>query len=62
MPILSSCISGFQTCHLFLRTTFVNAKICIKIYVITFNGFYHCKAKNRDIALKLDVCCLYVAF
>ena len=29
MPILSSFVSGFQNCYLFLRTTIINAKKCI---------------------------------
>ena len=37
IPILSSFVSGFQNCYLYLRTTIRNAQNCIsKSEVITF--------------------------
>ena len=46
-----------------LRTALRNAKNCIskKRRHHFYQVFNHCTATNKDIALKIDVCCLYVA-
>ena len=58
MLILSSFVSGFQKCDLFLGTAIRNTKNCIKKSdVITITVFFnHCTAKTEDIALKFAMC------
>ena len=64
MPILSSFILGFQKCYLFLRTAIRNAENCISIIVTSSPSpvFYHCMAKNEDIALTFGMCVVCVLF
>ena len=56
-PILCSFVSEFQKCYLFLRTTNSNVKNFIsKVTSSLLPVFYHCTAKNKDLALKFCMC------
>ena len=65
MSILSSFVSGFQKCCLFLCTTIRNAKKMHFKYVTSSPlrvFFCHCAGKNKDISLKfcMRVVCMYL--
>ena len=53
--ILSNFVEEFQNFNLVLRKAFTNVKSCIskKALLSPLAVFYHCIAKNRDIALKV---------
>ena len=60
MPTLSSFVSGFHKCHLFLRETIINAKKAFqRSGFISFTCFYYCTVKKRDIAFKF-LCVLFL--
>ena len=54
MPMLSSFVSGFQKCYLFLRTTIRNVKNCIsKNDVIYFTCFFFFTTAQPNIKILL---------
>ena len=63
MPVLSSLVSGFKECHLFLCTTIRSAKICVSnIALTTYVCLLAVALPEIKILLRhLYACCLYVS-